>query len=294
LNNKISHTAAFVAVKFFGMTLREPFRSQFDKRVLKFYDEIVRQLPPHLSWYKKALNSSFWRKFFIFSEELLLPGDLMHIVCRKYYMSCLLQKALQNGCEQVVVLGSGFDHLAWSAAQQEISSFEIDTGLTAIKKKEYLSSSGMLPDRLHLVSLDVSSSNLFKILTEHPNFSRDKSTVFVAEGFFDYLNLDTAVQVLRQILALSPKARLLSTIFSLDELNFFYRSSFTSGVAMVGESIKLPLDKNGFIELLEKEAFDVEKVISYRQMQNEFIRPLGVKYPVLKGFYVVDSGFSKR
>jgi len=294
LKNKISHTAAFVAVKFFGMTLRAPFRSQFDDQVLKFYDGIVGQLPPHLSWYKKALDSSFWRKLFIFSEELLLPGDLMHIVCRKYYMSCLLEKALRNGCEQVVVLGAGFDHLAWSAAQRGISSFEIDTGLTAIKKREYLSSSEMLPGDLQLINLDVNRYNLFTVLSGHPDFNRDKTTVFVAEGFFDYLNLDTAVQVLRQIRILSPKARLISTIFSLNELNFFYRSSFTSGVAMVGESIKLPLDKNGFIELLEQEGFETGEIISYRHMQDDFIRPLGLKYPVMKGFYVVDSGTYKK
>ncbi len=284
---KLSHTAAFITVKFFGLTLKEPYRSLFNAKVIHFYKAMVQRLPAHLKWYEKTLKSKWWRAFFIWWEELLLPGDLMHIIGRKYYIIEELQKAMEEGCTQVVVLGSGFDHSAWMASTKKIRAFEIDTGFMISEKQKYLEESGLMNQYLHLLPIDVSTQSLYEVLTRHPEFEANRPTCFIAEGFFDYLSLETAKEVLRHITTLCDKTTLISTVFSLNELNAFHRSSFTSGVAMVGEAIKLPLDIHGFRKLLEEFGYSEKHLISYQHMEEELFKPNGIPYSVLDGFYVL-------
>ena len=108
--NKLSLTASYIAVKFYGLTLNPNIASFFDSFTITFYRNVVCYLPKKLSWNQKALKSRVWRNFFVWWEELLLPGDLMHILSRKYYIEHAILKALNDGYEQLVVLGSGFDH----------------------------------------------------------------------------------------------------------------------------------------------------------------------------------------
>ena len=289
MSQKISHTAAFISVKFYGLTLFEPFNQLFSDEIIGFYGNIVRQLPSHLKWYYKRLKSKWWRKFFIWSEELLLPGDLMHIIGRKYYINQEIDKAINEGYEQVVVLGSGFDHSAWYASNQGCLAIEIDTEIMISKKKEFLSHGGYINPNLHLIPIDVSKQTIESVLSESTEYDPQKPTVFIAEGFFDYLTLEVTKEVLKQIKDLSSSPRLITTIFSLDELNIFYRSSFTSGVAMVGEAIKLPLSYSGFMTLLKEFNFKGLSSISYTEMEEELFEPNRINYSVLDGFYVLTA-----
>lgn len=289
MKSKISQTAAFVAVKLYGLTLREPYKSQFPEEVRDFYKAITRQLPKHLSWYHTALEKEIWRKFFIWSEELLLPGDLLHIVSRKFYMTRLLDKAIQEGYQQAVILGSGFDHLGYYASQKGILALEMDVIQMIHAKKTYMSKAGLGNDKLLFESIDVQKESLVNVIKNRELLDLDKPTLFITEGFFDYLDLETSEDVLNEIKELIPKARLLTTFFSLDELNPFHRFMFTSGVSLVGERLKLPLNKSEFLDLLGECDYKVENTISYSQMEEDFVRPMGVDLPVLDGFYVIQA-----
>ena len=286
---RISQTAAFVAVKLYGLTLREPFKSQFPEEIRGFYGAITRQLPKHLSWYHTSLDKESWRKFFIWSEELLLPGDLMHITSRKYYMTQLLDKAISEGYEQVVILGSGFDHLGYYAAKRGLHVLEMDMINMIHLKKEYLKQAGLKLPNLHFESIDVQKESLVQVIANRQLIDQSKPTVFITEGFFDYLSYETTEDVLREIKELAPKSKLLTTFFSLDELNAFHRFMFTSGVSLVGERLKLPLNKDEFIELLGEQGFTIEQTITYSDMEEEFVQPMGVGLPVLSGFYVMKA-----
>jgi hypothetical protein len=72
--NKLSYTASYIAVKFYGLTLNPKIAAYFDDFTLEFYKQIVGYLPKHLSWNQKSLESRFWRNFFVRWEELLLPA----------------------------------------------------------------------------------------------------------------------------------------------------------------------------------------------------------------------------
>ena len=72
--NQLSNTAAFIAIKFYGLTRDETFRGLFDKDVIRYYEQLVQSCPAPLSWYHTGLKQPALRHFFTFWEELLLPG----------------------------------------------------------------------------------------------------------------------------------------------------------------------------------------------------------------------------
>lgn len=287
----ISNTAAYIAIKFYGLLLNDKIGNLFDPRIKAFYGDLVKYLPGSLSWYHKALSHPVWRKIFVASEELLLPGDLMHIVSRKYYLDQLVQKAVRYGCRQVVIPGAGFDHTGALLSEQGIRCFEIDMPEMIRQKRQFLGEFDMLNDQLELVSGDLGQHSLGELLYPR-GLDRDQPVHILAEGFFDYIPLQAAEELLQESRNLSAEVSLSSTFFSLNELNPFHRASFTWGVAMVGEAIKLPLEMDGFEDLLETYGFRIPEKISHRQMRNELIAPLGLREGVLKGFYVFSASAS--
>lgn len=286
---KISYTAAYIVVKFYGLTKDLRIAEHFDSFVLDFYKKMVSFLPSHLSWYQNSLNSPLLRTFFIWSEELLLPGDLMHIICRKYYMTNYVNEALENGIEQFVSMGAGFDHLGAYSASKGIPSFELDMDWMITHKNSFFKENGFSNELLKTVPIDFMNQQLSEVFSSQPSFDLTKKTLFIGEGFFDYLPLETTKEILSDIHSLNPENRLLTTFFSLDELNWFHRFSFTSGVSLVGESLRLPLIRSEFIELLKEVGFYVDKEIDHQEMNEDLVNSIGLNLPVLKGFYILNA-----
>lgn len=287
--NKLSLTASYIAVKFYGLTLNPKIASFFTPFTISFYEKVVSYLPSKLSWNQTALRSRFWRSFFVWWEELLLPGDLMHIISRKYYVERAVQKAINEGSDQLVILGSGFDHIGALFAAQNIPSFEIDTPFMIEHKRKMLTQNGFNSEHLNLCPIEPANQNIKEVLLETEKFDPNKKTVFLAEGFFDYLSLQNTRDILENMTFLCSDLKLISTFFDLGELNFFHRFMFTSGVAMVGETLKLPLNRKEFISLLNEFDLKVENETSYSKIEQELISKMDIDLPVLKGFYILES-----
>lgn len=284
----ISNTAAYIAIKFYGLTRDPAFASLFSPATLKYYEELVQYLPSSLSWYHRVLSGSGRRKLFIFLDELLLPGDLMHIICRKYYLEKFTRRAFDNGFRQLLVLGAGFDHLGTQWAAKGGTAFEVDfkdmTGL----KKDFLNDSGRMPANLFQIAADARSGNLGRLITANKSWDKRTKTLVVAEGFFDYQDDEGNEQVFQTLNAICPAHKLLCTYFSLDELNAFYRLSFKSGVALVGESIRLEHSKEEFKNRLYTKGYISRAGISYSDMYDNLIRNTAQQLSVLKGFYILE------
>ena len=282
----ISHTAAFIAVKLYGLTRNSIIAKNFDPFIIRFYEQLLLYLPKHLRWYHSLLKSSFIRSFLLLSEEILLPGDLMHILCRKFYVTRQVLNLLDKGMEQVVNLGGGFDHQGAYLSQRGVSVYEIDRSSMINKKQSFIEKELMANDCLHFVACDVHHQRIIEVLSHHSLFDAKKNTIFIAEGFFDYLDLNRFKNVVEDIKTLNPENKLVSTLFSIDELSFFHRWMFKTGVSMVGETLKFTITRNEFIALLEDLGMGLNNEITATQMEADFAKQLGLNLPVMKGFYI--------
>ena len=284
----ISHTAAFIAVKLYGLTRNPKAAEKFDPFIIRFYERLLLSLPKHLRWYHASLKSSLIRQFFIFSEEILLPGDLMHILCRKYYVTQHILHLLDQGYEQVVNLGAGFDHQGAYLSQKGIQVFELDRASMIDQKRAFIEDESFNNEHLHFIPCDVEHQRIGDELRKNSAFAPKKKTVFVAEGFFDYLDLIPSEHIVEDIKTFNSKNRLVTTFFSIDELNLFHRWVFKSGVSMVGETLKFKITRDDFVELLEELGLELKSEITSSMMKSDFVTAIGSKLPIMKGFYVQE------
>lgn len=213
----------------------------------------------------------------------------MHILCRKYFVTQQVLNLLEQGGEQVVNLGAGFDHVGAYLSQKGIQVYELDRSSMIGEKSTFIRKEAMDNSHLHFVSCDVEHARISEVLSNYPIFDSNKKTVFIAEGFFDYLEVNTMKQVIADVKILNPDNTLVSTFFSLNELNVFYRWIFKAGVSVVGETLKSTLTRNEYVQLLEKLGMKIETEITASDMESKFVKQLGLELPVMKGFYIFQS-----
>lgn len=286
--DQLSKTAAFIAIKFYGLTRIESYRSLFDSSVVGFYEKLVQSLPAPLRWYHKWLKSKWVRTFYIWWEELLLPGDLMHILARKWYIQRATERLVDEGYEQLIVLGAGFDHLAHFFSEKGLRCFEFDAPHMAQLKRQFLNNNYPNTLRPKVVDVHFPIDNFETILLQQQSLDPGKKTIIVAEGFFDYLSPHTVNSFFITIKKyFSHKSAVISTHFSLDELPGFHRWVFQTSVNLVDEKLQFDSSIYEFKQLLENQQFTVEQIIDTQEISDELLYRIDSSLPVLKGFYIL-------
>jgi methyltransferase (TIGR00027 family) len=142
----------------------------------------------------KFLNPWFYRFMRIFIDsgyaEWAGAGVQGFLVARCRYMDDLLQQMLQDGLQQLVILGAGYDSRGYRFEQlmQGVKVFEVDHPATQPQKiKKVKALLGELPKHVAYVSLDFNHETLE---TKLPVYGYDESckTLFIWEGVVMYLS----------------------------------------------------------------------------------------------------------
>lgn len=288
--DQLSKTAAFVAIKFYGLTREKQFRTLFDNSVIEFYDQLVHSLPAPLSWYHYWLQYKWARRFYIRSEEILLPGDLLHIIARKWYIQRVIRQLVDDGFRQLLILGAGFDHLGYYFSQEGLACIEIDAPKMAKLKRHFLEEYYTDQSHPHIIPYHFSSSKPIPQFTNHSKIDREQKTIVVAEGFFDYLSTDSVNKSLEQICNnFSHKTALITTHFSLDELSFFHRKVFKMSVRTVGEKLRFNCSADAFRRMLGDQGYYISQCFDSQTIRDNFHHQIDTKLPVLKGFYILSA-----
>lgn len=79
-------------------------------------------------WFGWALRRVLVRRLFFLVMNLMVPGIVAHYLVRKRRIEAAVRKALAAGASRVVVLGAGFDTLAWRLHEEfpGVEFLEID------------------------------------------------------------------------------------------------------------------------------------------------------------------------
>jgi methyltransferase (TIGR00027 family) len=150
-------------------------------------------------------------------DRVVSPGMLLHFRLRKFLISKWVKVALAEGVEQVVVLGAGYDGLAYQLHKiyPDRHFFEVDAASTAELKRECLPAD--IDKNLHLVSGDLSKRPVADYLAE-TSFDGEKSTVYIVEGLSMYLTELEVSKLLVSIVKCSLDAKLIMTY--MDQVSF--------------------------------------------------------------------------
>lgn len=133
--------------------------------------------------------------------ERLIPGAYYyHIARTKYIDECLLD-ALDNGTEQLVILGAGFDTRAYRFhdALRQVHVFEVDLpDVVAEKRWRVQAALGEIPPWVTYIALDLRHDALVPTLLAH-KYNPAVKTMFIWEGVSMYLPAQAVDRVLRSI-----------------------------------------------------------------------------------------------
>lgn len=133
--------------------------------------------------------------------EKKAPGTYWFLQARAKHFDRSLLHAVEEGVEQVVILGAGYDTRAYRfrEALAEVAIFEVDVASTQAQKKRHLNQLfGAVPNHVCFVEIDFNTQSIPEVL-EAAGFERGKPTFFLWEGVIYYLPEESVRSVLGAI-----------------------------------------------------------------------------------------------
>ena len=130
-------------------------------------------------------------------RERLVPGCHSSAVARVRYFDDVVRSSIDDGLEQLVILGAGYDSRAYRIeGLKNVRVFEVDHPSTQRLKVEKIKEIfGMLPGHVVYVPVDLAVDDLGQRLIES-GYDRLKKTLFTMEGVINYLSPDAVNSVL--------------------------------------------------------------------------------------------------
>jgi len=139
--------------------------------------------------------------------ELLFPGLANSIRARVRYFDDFVKSNIDEGLEQLVILGAGYDTRAYriEGLKEKVKVFEVDHPDTQCVKIEKIKKIfGSLQDHVIYVPIDFETQKLGEHLITH-GFERSLKTLFLMEGLIMYISLEAVDETLSFIVKNSGK-----------------------------------------------------------------------------------------
>jgi methyltransferase (TIGR00027 family) len=139
--------------------------------------------------------------------ENLFPGLSISIMARVRYFDDFIIKSIEEGLEQLVILGAGYDTRAYRIEElkENIKVFEVDHPNTQSFKIEKIKEIfGYTPDNVVYVPVDFETETLSQKLFDN-GYSSLKKTLFIMEGLVMYIPPKSVAETLSFIVENSGK-----------------------------------------------------------------------------------------
>jgi methyltransferase (TIGR00027 family) len=160
-----------------------------------FTDSVIEAIVP---WPLKAASRfSLVRNFFLRKTEEIAEGTYGALVCRVRYDDDLIDTAISDGIEQLVILGAGLDTRAYRLPRiDKMRVFEVDLSKVQINKKAKLANClGGLPPNVAFVPIDFNIDSLESAFAP-TSYDPSKRAVFIWEGVTQYIPEDAVRKTL--------------------------------------------------------------------------------------------------
>lgn len=139
--------------------------------------------------------------------EVHFPGLANSVRARVRYFDDFVKNSLNEGLEQLVILGAGYDTRAYriEGLKSRVRVFEVDhPGTQSAKIEKVKEIFGLLPDHVTFVPVDFETENFGEKLIEH-RYDQSLKTLFLMEGLIMYIPLEAVDETLAFIVQNSGK-----------------------------------------------------------------------------------------
>lgn len=184
---------------------------QYQPQKIKLFDDsLVKNF--FSSYISFLMQFSIIRKMLIFNYDIASAGILGLQVCRTKYIDDALKEAIDNGIEQLVILGTGFDTRPYRiSCAKRIKVFEVDLPIILDKKRRVIEKClGEVPNDIIFTPIDFNTQTLEEVLTgKELDFA--KPIFFIWEGVTQYITEEAVKNTLKFISKASANSIVLFT-----------------------------------------------------------------------------------
>jgi len=182
-------------------------------------------LPPLFKFFLKfrKIRENTWEKL-----NSAFPGLSEYLIARTAYFDNLFKNALQEGFDQIVLLGAGYDTRAYrfNDINRGTRIFELDSSPTQERKLGCLRNSHLpaLP-KISFVPINFSQDDLKDVL-EKAEYKKAAKTLFIWEGVSYYLQEDSVNRMLDFVSSHSSVESVLAFDYTIsisdEEVSLYY------------------------------------------------------------------------
>lgn len=222
-------------------------------------------------------------------RERRMPGSLGAILCRTRYIDDLLKRSLEEGLDQVVILGAGFDTRAHRIpGMDQVQVFEIDLpGTRKLKENRLESVLGAVPKNVTLIGMDFDQQDLGDILAD-AGFQKGKRTLFIWEGVTQYLTAEAVSNTLEFVSDVSGAGS--AIVFTYVRRGIIdgtdrpeWMGPFLSFARRVGSPMIFGLDQAELEQYLSDRGLKLIDDVGAAEYHELYLKPLGRELNVFDG-----------
>jgi methyltransferase (TIGR00027 family) len=151
-------------------------------------------------------------KLINFNWPLFPKGIYEYVIARTKYIDNIFKESIENGIEQILIFGAGFDSRTLRFAKKNIiiKIFELDSLPTQTAKlKQFRKKDISIPKNTIFIPMDFHVDSVSEKL-ESNGFKRNKTTLFIMEGIIMYLDKEAVDELFKLIYKLAvPESRVI-------------------------------------------------------------------------------------
>ena len=243
---------------------------------------------PYAVQFLSGIYTTIAKSRFLISSRLLvkimdwyisrfIPGGINFDVAKARYIEDYLNQCIEDGIEQLVLLGAGYDSKAFrfNALKEKVKVFEVDHPHSQrIKKEKVKRIFGYLPDYVIYVSVDFDNEKLDKKLFEG-GYAENLKTLFIWEGVIYYLTAEAVNETLAFIAKNSGEGS--SVIFDYTYESFIAgrvkeAEKMIRKAAQLGEPLTFGIEEGTVEEFLGKRGFYQVEDMKAQSLDNIYFK----------------------
>jgi len=216
-------------------------------------------------------------KLINFNWSFFPKGIYEYVIARTKYIDNIFKESIENGIDQILIFGAGFDSRAVRFAEKNIKTkiFELDTLHTQTAKiKQFRKKNISIPKDTILIPIDFHVDSVSEKL-ELNGFKRNKTTLFIMEGIIMYLNKEAVDELFKLIYELAvPGSRVVFDYIYASVLrkeNIYYGEKNIHGkVNSVQEPWLFGIEKGGMESFLKNYNFNLIQNLNSEDLEKMF------------------------
>jgi len=206
-------------------------------------------------------------------------GIYEYVIARTKYIDNIFKEAIENGIEQILIFGAGFDSRAIRFAGKNIKTkiFELDSLHTQTAKiKQFRKKDIPIPKNTIFIPMDFHVDSVSEKL-ELNGFKRNKPTLFIMEGILMYLDKEVVDELFKLIYELAvPESRVIFDYIHasvLERENIYYgEKDIYEKVNSLREPWLFGIEKGEMEAFLKNYNFNLVQNLNSEDLEKMFFR----------------------